>query len=204
MLHFFNKFSIIPGRRSILECSINPYELVSSDFEIPETDIKFVNGQRIRIRPATPNQDYEDVQPKPKLQPPSKTPRDDAKPVNEKESADGGRFKSILKKPSTTFSDTDSSCGPERSPSPARRSGSHFYLPLPANAPRKKVQFLVENKLVCQGLGNRKEKQNLDYEDVDAQQGSVKAQEPAKESHQEKAAECKSRLFKTLSEYLSI
>lgn len=129
-----------------------------------------MNGQRIRVS-AAPSQDYEDVQPKHKFQCPVKGQRDDAK-NNEKES--DNRFKSILKKPTTTFSDTDSSGGPERSPSPAQKSGSHFYLPLPANAPRKKVQFLVENKLVCQGQGNRKETQNLDYEELSVQQQAVR------------------------------
>ncbi|XP_044253158.1 uncharacterized protein LOC123004106 [Tribolium madens] len=136
------------GRRSILECDINPYELM----EAPrDASITLVNGQRIRVRPPT----AEEVQvkrPAPKV-PPKKAP-------NEKES-ECNRFKSILKKP-TTFSDTDSNSR-EHSPSPASRSGSHFYLPMPGNTPRKKVQFLVENELDLDQ--NRKDEEEMSNEE---------------------------------------
>lgn len=52
------------GRRSILECDINPYELVSStaDAKQVESGITLVNGQRIRVRPSLMDKEYEDVQ----------------------------------------------------------------------------------------------------------------------------------------------
>lgn len=61
----------------------------------------------------------------------------------ERESEQNSRFKSILKKTSQTFSDSES--GPEKCPSPSPRGGSQFYLPMP-NTTRKKVQFLVESE----------------------------------------------------------
>ncbi|KAL3275595.1 hypothetical protein HHI36_020350 [Cryptolaemus montrouzieri] len=141
------------GRRSILECDINPYELMSTDVEPPPKDssITFVNGQRIRVRPQAPDPDYEDLddsnskkppenavettRPKPNRtapEPPS------VSPLAMNEADRNNPFKSILKK-SSNFDITTMS-----STSPTRRSGSHFYLPLP-NSPRKKVQFLVES-----------------------------------------------------------
>lgn len=60
-----------------------------------------------------------------------------------------GRFKSILKKPST-FGDSDSSPNLDRSPPPLKKigsqKGSQFYLPTPLTTPRKKVQFLMEKE----------------------------------------------------------
>ncbi|KAJ8941995.1 hypothetical protein NQ314_010220, partial [Rhamnusium bicolor] len=163
------------GRRSILECDINPYELISSEESgTKDSSITFVNGQRIRVRP-TAEQVYEDVQVR---QSPTKSTSNRNKPnkikspisspkLNEKESEHSNRFKSILKKP-TTFSDTDSN-GPERSPSPSLKSGSHFYIPMPCTntTPRKKVQFLVENELVCQEPNNRKDELNCNNSDND-------------------------------------
>ncbi|XP_008191255.2 uncharacterized protein RhoGEF64C isoform X1 [Tribolium castaneum] len=146
------------GRRSILECDINPYELMTAE---SSPSITLVNGQRIRVRPPTADQEYEDVQvkrPAPKV-PPNKKP-------NEKES-ECNRFKSILKKP-TTFSDTDSNSR-ERSPSPAHKSGSHFYLPMPGNTPRKKVQFLVENELEVDQ--NRKEEEASEDAEMSNEEG---------------------------------
>lgn len=132
------KSEAAPGRKSILECDINPYELMSAD-----ASITLVNGQRIRVRPPSTDAEYEDVQVK---RPAPKVPPAKSKILpNEKES-ESNRFKSILKKPTTTFSDTDSNSR-EHSPSPAHKTGSHFYLPMPGNTPRKKVQFLVENEL---------------------------------------------------------
>lgn len=170
------KYSTV-GRRSILECNVNPYELMSTGPDA-DTSITLVNGQRIRVRPPINIEpDYEDVhvqlktpQPKPetlsrsqipipKLQlkltkkngvavaPPQLPAQASSPKPNEKEASDCGsnRFKSILKKPSATFGDTDSNCVGERSPSPTLKSGSHFYLPMPTT-PRKKVQFLVEKE----------------------------------------------------------
>lgn len=54
------------GRKSILECDINPYELVSSnDFKLKDKGITLVNGQRIRVRPSSSDKEYEDIQIKP-------------------------------------------------------------------------------------------------------------------------------------------
>lgn len=106
-----------------------------------------MGGQRVRVRQLPSDHEYEDIQEKVKNPQPSPSPKSNkgsSPRLNEKES-DANRFKSILKKP-TTFSDTDTNYGTERSPSPAQRTGSHFYLPMPANAPRKKVQFLVESR----------------------------------------------------------
>ncbi|CAH0546965.1 unnamed protein product [Brassicogethes aeneus] len=141
------------GRRSILECDINPYELMSTDNK--ESSITFVNGQRIRVRPSTNEETYDDVQIK---RSPSKSSSGKNKkqmhktkiPVStlkhiEKEPEFNSRFKSILKKPAQTFSDTDST-GPESCPSPAPRGQSQFYVQMPCTSPRKKVQFLVENE----------------------------------------------------------
>lgn len=142
------------GRRSILECDINPYELMSSEGDTKDSSITFVNGQRIRVKPHSSSElDYEDVQvnkkqtiTKPKL----KNCNISVTKTNENESDySNNRFKSILKK-RTTFNDTDMN-GPERTPSPALKTGSQFYIPMPScnNLPiRKKVQFLVENELV--------------------------------------------------------
>lgn len=56
------------SRRSILECDINPYELMSTDPEIgtasssTDASITLVNGQRIRVRPPPYDPDvYDDV-----------------------------------------------------------------------------------------------------------------------------------------------
>nr|CAH7718948.1 unnamed protein product [Callosobruchus chinensis] len=154
------------GRRSILECDINPYELVSADDgpKAKESSIKFVNG-RIRVRPSLCDLEYEDVQVKspnqqapktkekhmehvqssPKKSPPTpKTTPSSPKVLDNKEPDFTSRFKSILKKPSTNYSDTDSDNYGERSLSPPiQKGGSQFYLPLPTV--RKKVQFLMEN-----------------------------------------------------------
>lgn len=54
------------GRKSILECNINPYELVSSDdFKPKDKGITLVNGQRIRVRPSFNDKDYEEILIKP-------------------------------------------------------------------------------------------------------------------------------------------
>ncbi|KAK5642051.1 hypothetical protein RI129_008218 [Pyrocoelia pectoralis] len=157
------------GRKSILECNINPYDLMSTDRDnsVKDSSITLVGGQRVRIRPPDVEQEYEEIKVQqqpvrqasqiPKLKTLSSSSTNNTSKgqtkLKEKES-DCNRFKSILKKP-TTFSDTDSSGGgPERSPSPASKSGSHFYLPLPMNTPRKKVQFLVENEFASQNDSN--------------------------------------------------
>lgn len=106
------------GRKSILECDVNPYELMVA--EAKEDGITRVSGQRIRVEPA------------------SKSLILASASVSENEH-EYNRCKSILKKPAT-FVDTDSS---DEKTFPKAKSGSHFYLP--ANSPRKKVQFLDEN-----------------------------------------------------------
>lgn len=201
------------GRRSILECNINPYELISSNNEATtkESSITFVNGQRIRIRPSLTNQDdYEDVQVR--QSPTSKSPTTQNKTtstspgsnqnkpskirspvsspkVNEKESEFSNRFKSILKKPSSTFSDSDSG-GPERSPSPALKRGSQFYIPMPCTTPRKRVQFLVESELVrCQQLDNRKELVKCRDEDDDFEEDEKILYEERKEEQKKDEGE---------------
>ncbi|KAB0796076.1 hypothetical protein PPYR_10137 [Photinus pyralis] len=156
------------GRKSILECNINPYDLMSADRDsAKDSSITLVGGQRVRIRPPDVEQEYEEIKvqqqpvrqpsqiPKLKTPPSSSNTSKGQTKLKEKES-DCNRFKSILKKP-TTFSDTDSSGGPERSPSPASKSGSHFYLPMPMNTPRKKVQFLVENEFASQNDDSAKD-----------------------------------------------
>ncbi|KAG5893882.1 hypothetical protein JTB14_005338 [Gonioctena quinquepunctata] len=51
------------GRRSILECDINPYELVSYDpYNTKESNITMVNGQRIRVRPSQNDEEIEEKQ----------------------------------------------------------------------------------------------------------------------------------------------
>lgn len=99
--------------------------------------------------------DYEDVDvttKKPISHIPVKQNKRSTRRNNERESVcsknDQNKFKSILKKPSATFNDTES-VGTVIEPSAktaSYKSGSHFYLPMP-NANRKKVQFLVENEL---------------------------------------------------------
>lgn len=55
------------GRRSILECDINPYDLMQSDDKPKDANIKLVGGQRVRVRQPPPEHEYEDVQVKPKI-----------------------------------------------------------------------------------------------------------------------------------------
>lgn len=73
------------GRRSILECDVNPYELMSNEKlteskESKQTGAKspksvaLVSGQRIRVRPGIDHQDYEDVQVPKNSKPTSKVP----------------------------------------------------------------------------------------------------------------------------------
>lgn len=175
------------GRRSILECDINPYDLVSPPSDHPkDASIKLVGGQRVRVRQSPSDHDYEDVQEKqknPQSLPSLKLNKGSSPRPNEKES-DANRFKSILKKP-TTFSDTDTNYGTERSPSPAQKTGSHFYLPMPANAPRKKVQFLVESNKVKREereKSPRKEKPALSYEAVVEKKRDEEAEKSGDES----------------------
>ncbi|XP_071057464.1 uncharacterized protein [Onthophagus taurus] len=139
------KFGTV-GRKSILECNVNPYELMGLD---QDSSVTMVNGQRIRIKPnKVVENNYEDVEVKKTI---LKTPMTPNKVENESDY----RFKSILKKPSTTFSDTDGTSDQITSSSSSAKSGSNFYLPLPVKAttsnvitPRKKVQFLVQNDSV--------------------------------------------------------
>ncbi|CAG9824955.1 unnamed protein product [Phaedon cochleariae] len=183
------------GRRSILECDINPYELVSPDSSTgPQPSITLVNGQRIRVRPSSndedfeDNQRYEDVQLR--LSSPAKsmakTQKTSLKTVakrpssmpaitkerhgDNKQQTNNGptsksrtktnslqesgndyyncQFKSILKK-SSIYDDVESDeVVQTRSPSPVKRKGSQFYIPMPSSpgvGAKKKVQFLVES-----------------------------------------------------------
>ncbi|CAG9824959.1 unnamed protein product [Phaedon cochleariae] len=183
------------GRRSILECDINPYELVSPDSSTgPQPSITLVNGQRIRVRPSSNDEDfeddqrYEDVQlrlsspaksmaktQKTSLKAVAKRPssmpavtkerhRDDKQQTNNgptsksrtktnslQESGNdyyNCQFKSILKK-SSIYDDVESDeVVQTRSPSPVKRKGSQFYIPMPSSpgvGVKKKVQFLVES-----------------------------------------------------------
>ncbi|KAF5288197.1 hypothetical protein FQA39_LY03965 [Lamprigera yunnana] len=159
-----------PGRKSILECNINPYDLMFTTQEgVKDASVTLVAGQRVRVRPPETPPEYEDV----KVQPPRETrltittgnKQKELTKFKEKES-DCNRFKSILKKP-TTFSDTDSSGGPDRSPSPALKSGSHFYLPMPMNTPRKKVQFLVENEFISRQQDDPDTKDVIENDEVE-------------------------------------
>lgn len=130
----------------------------------------------MRVRQSPSDHEYEDIQEKvknPQQSPTVKTSKGSSPRQNEKES-DANRFKSILKKP-TTFSDTDTNYGTERSPSPAQKTGSHFYLP----APRKKVQFLVEcrkEEREEQDESPKREKPTQLYENVPEKE-EVKKQE---------------------------
>lgn len=113
------------------------------------------------MRQSPHDHEYEDVQQQEeKVKNPQTSSKGSGLRQNEKES-DTNRFKSILKKP-TTFNDTDTNYGTERSPSPAQKTGSHFYLPMPPNTPRKKVQFLVESR--------KEEREELDDNPINKQE----------------------------------
>lgn len=179
------------GRKSILECHVNPYELMSTGEE--EKNNSAINGQRVKVKPDT---EYEDVDITVKKQTISQIPvklgqhrpRSAKRQFNnEREIAarnDTNKFKSILKKPSATFSDTDISAiveSPIKVP-PGSKSGSHFYLPMP-NASRKKVQFLVENELANQPINDRKEikKQSHVHEEVTFEDPTVRKEQDESE-----------------------
>lgn len=131
-------------------------------------------------RKKEPEADYEDVDVCVKKQPASQIPvklnhRSRARRSIERESAsirNDNKFKSILKKPSATFNDTDTAGSVAESAvkTPGTKSGSHFYLPMP-NASRKKVQFLVENE-----LANSQPTDNAKQEEPDKTQELVKAE----------------------------
>lgn len=122
------KFGTV-GRKSILECDVNPYELMAAETMKNDKSITMVSGQRIRVHPANRSV-------------PTNSKIHSTSPTSENEYECNNRCKSILKRP-TTFVDTDSNERPEKT-FPATKSGTHFYLPV--NSPRKKVQFLDENK----------------------------------------------------------
>lgn len=155
------------GRRSILECDVNPYELMTAEHDGGE---KSTNNSNNKCATKSTGRfivhtDYEDVEIPvqkgnsnkhsqiPKLQNLNKSAKKTNilgsakrdKPMIEREmiTRNEAKFKSILKKPSTTFSDIDLNT----TDSLNVKSGSHFYLPMPTmTPPRKKVQFLVENE----------------------------------------------------------
>lgn len=167
------KNSVLGGRRSILECDVNPYELMSTDSEAKQKVTQ--NGKSNGFKNYL-NNDYEDVETTskntsnklisqiPKLQNKLKKSSPAASNLgsrrtfsNERENhilRNEAKFKSILKKPSSTFGDTDLNSSVVENSS-GSKSGSHFYLPMPTlTPPRKKVQFLVENETEEQFEGN--------------------------------------------------
>lgn len=131
-----NKYSTI-GRRSILECDVNPYDLMVAENKASggggEEGITMVNGQRIRVAP---------------IQNKNQNQNKTTTTISENECEYNNRCKSILKKPTAaaaaTFVDTDSSDEKKKKTFPNAKSGSHFYL-TGVNSPRKKVQFLDED-----------------------------------------------------------
>ncbi|KAL1517991.1 hypothetical protein ABEB36_001681 [Hypothenemus hampei] len=161
------------GRKSILECDINPYELMCNDKLVaPKEAVKtkqvtlLVGGQRVRMQPTTKNhQHYEDVQ-VPKngksstkgLITPSKLPRKTPQrspmklvSMSEKEYENGilttNPFKSILKKRGSNYSSDCSPYSDVEEPSNLSGNGSKFYVPMQISlTPRKKVQFLDTGK----------------------------------------------------------
>ncbi|CAG9761531.1 unnamed protein product [Ceutorhynchus assimilis] len=163
------------GRRSILECNVNPYELMSNNKttdskKTSSRNVTVVNGQRIKVRPGLDqNKEYEDVQ-----VPRAKTPTVKILPVKvvspqkknltvkivpspttqendfdyAQNTINSNRFKSILKKRGSNYnSDSSPYSDVEESVSPlsSRKSASKFYIPVPLT-PRKKVQFLDAGK----------------------------------------------------------
>ncbi|XP_057652675.1 uncharacterized protein LOC130891755 [Diorhabda carinulata] len=161
-------YNLTIGRRSILECDINPYELVSTETPVSKdtdsSNITLVNGQRIRVRPSVIDNEYEDVQLR--LSTPTKSTTKSAKlslkgiskctsPVLKDKKLSNGidtakqRAKSdsqSVKIREKHFKQRFKSIlkkSSERSPSPTDRRGSQFYIPLPSS--KKKVQFLVSN-----------------------------------------------------------
>lgn len=52
------------GRRSILECDINPYDLMAQETgeeKKKDSGIAVVGGQRVKVRPSGVDQEYEEV-----------------------------------------------------------------------------------------------------------------------------------------------
>ncbi|XP_025836805.1 uncharacterized protein LOC108740489 [Agrilus planipennis] len=170
------------GRKSILECEINPYDLVDGgdEGEVNEKTITFLNGQRIRVRPPLPEHDYEDVGSNK-----SKEPKK-IQEMNELR-RNSGSTKQDSQSSSSTLSIVSNGTAQQQQPyiTPVsktngndtyksilkkttfdsdntnrslahRRSKSNFYLP---NTVRKKVQFMDENEVV-------KHTDNNDYEPV--------------------------------------
>lgn len=161
-------YNLTIGRRSILECDINPYELVSLETPVSKdndsSNITLVNGQRIRVRPSISDNEYEDVQLR--LSTPTKSPTKSAKlglkgiskstsPVLKDMKLTNGidttkpRAKSDSQSVKIREKDLKQRFksilkkSSERSPSPTHRKGSQFYIPFPNL--KKKVQFLVSN-----------------------------------------------------------
>lgn len=176
--------NITLGRKSILECSVNPYELMAKNGEKDPSSIA-INGQKIRVKPDT---DYEDVDISKKSvsQIPVKTHKSrNARRSIESETIsnrnDTNKFKSILKKPTPTFNDTDNvgTITETTVKTPSNKSGSHFYLPMPN---RKKVQFLVEHEFNNQIVND--ERKEVDVQQLNGR-GEVRFEETNGKVHDE-------------------
>ncbi|XP_076263580.1 rho guanine nucleotide exchange factor at 64C [Rhynchophorus ferrugineus] len=149
------------GRRSILECNINPYDLMSSDAKSNNLknskSVALVGGQRIRVRPKLDQPEYEDVNTSKSSRSSTKSPpvtttlstiREKNQKSSEsikytatsKESDSGyntltnGRFKSILKKRGSSYNgDLSPYSDAEEiaSPTSPKKTGTRFYIPVP-------------------------------------------------------------------------
>ncbi|CAG9859199.1 unnamed protein product [Phyllotreta striolata] len=170
-------YNLTVGRRSILECDINPYELVSKEKSTSkEAGITFVNGQRIRTRPSIKDKDFEDVQlrlstPTKSISKPSKLGIVAVNGLKSLSKSANTPDASKEKKPSTnepsklrTRSDSSALKAAEnelnqkfksilkktseRTPSPVHeRQASGSQFYIPLPNSKKKVQFLVSNDL---------------------------------------------------------
>lgn len=156
-------------RKSILECNVNPYELMSANEHKLKQNPKQQNGinqnkqNGYKQMNGIEINEYENIEIKKTID--SKIPVKQKQQVKtrnrsverENVSNDGSnKFKSILKKPST-FNDTHnlgmSISENQQKSLNSTKSGSHFYLPMP-NASRKKVQFLEEKQHITTNQRN--------------------------------------------------
>lgn len=130
-----DKYSSL-GRKSILDCNINPYELIQSSELTISKNYSTIRGEAIDL----PKVDYEPVDEVRSTIPKVKNKKTKSTKSNENK-INSNRFKSILKK-NTTFGDTDLNNCLELSTSPASKSSTNFYFPVSLNVPKKKVQFV--------------------------------------------------------------